>query len=73
MCFSILPVTLKRFFCRRETGVGRDLRRLPAGLIPLIVPITLLNHYIRKFGMNIWPGKVYLHPHPAELALRNHV
>ena len=44
-----------------------------AGLVPLIVPITLLNHYIRTFGNEYLAGQIYLHPHPAELALRNHV
>ena len=42
-----------------------------SGQVPLIVPITLLNHYIRKFGNEYLAGQVYLHPHPAELALRN--
>ena len=43
-----------------------------AGLVPLIVPITLMNHYIRKFGNEYLANQIYLHPHPAELALRNH-
>ncbi|MBN1895992.1 DUF523 and DUF1722 domain-containing protein [bacterium] len=43
------------------------------GLIPLIVPVTLLNHYVRKFGEPYLSRQVYLHPHPLELMLRNHV
>jgi len=42
-------------------------------LLPLIVPVTLLNHYVRKFGEAYLAGQWYLHPHPAELKLRNHV
>lgn len=42
-------------------------------LLPLIVPVTLLNHYVRKFGESYLAGQWYLHPHPAELKLRNHV
>ncbi|OIO04179.1 MAG: hypothetical protein AUJ49_03345 [Desulfovibrionaceae bacterium CG1_02_65_16] len=42
-------------------------------LTPLIVPVTLLNHYVRKFGETYLAGQWYLHPHPAELKLRNHV
>ncbi len=42
-------------------------------LVPLIVPVTLLNHYVRKFGEQYMAGQWYLHPHPAELKLRNHV
>jgi len=40
--------------------------------IPLIVPITLLNHYVRKFHQPYLKQQVYLTPHPLELLLRNH-
>ncbi|MDZ7725558.1 MAG: DUF523 and DUF1722 domain-containing protein [candidate division KSB1 bacterium] len=42
-------------------------------LVPLIVPVTLLKHYIRKYEQPYLLDQVYLTPHPAELALRNHV
>jgi uncharacterized protein YbgA (DUF1722 family) len=41
-------------------------------LTPLIVPVTLLNHYVRKFGESYLASQWYLGPHPAELKLRNH-
>ena len=41
-------------------------------LLPLIVPVTLLNHYVRKFGQAYLAEQWYLRPHPAELKLRNH-
>ncbi len=41
--------------------------------IPLIVPITLLNHYVRKYEQPYLKEQYYLHPHPIELKLRNHV
>ncbi|GAB7080815.1 YbgA family protein [Megalodesulfovibrio paquesii] len=43
-----------------------------AGLVPLIVPVTLLNHYIRKYAETYLQGQWWLQPHPMELALRNH-
>ena len=43
------------------------------GLIPLIVPVTLLNHYVRKFDKAYLKSQLYLNPHPLELMLRNHV
>jgi len=43
------------------------------GLVPLVVPITLFRHYVRKFGVAYLQGQVYLDPHPKELMLRNHV
>ncbi|MFT5698277.1 MAG: hypothetical protein ACI8ZB_001131 [Desulforhopalus sp.] len=40
--------------------------------IPLIVPITLLNHYVRKYNETYLQQQYYLNPHPTELKLRNH-
>ncbi len=43
------------------------------GHLPLIVPVTLLNHYVKKYEEPYLGEQVYLHPHPLELQLRNHV
>ncbi len=43
------------------------------GLVPLIVPLTLLNHFVRKYDEPYLKQQVYLHPHPKELKLLNHV
>ena len=43
------------------------------GLVPLIVPITLLRHYVRVHEVSYLAGQLYLEPHPKELMLRNHV
>jgi uncharacterized protein YbgA (DUF1722 family)/uncharacterized protein YbbK (DUF523 family) len=43
-----------------------------AGLVPLIVPVTLMKHYVRKYAVAYLGQQTYLAPHPAELALRNH-
>jgi uncharacterized protein YbgA (DUF1722 family)/uncharacterized protein YbbK (DUF523 family) len=40
--------------------------------VPLIVPATLLNHYVRKFDQPYLKQQVYLNPHPVALKLRNH-
>lgn len=42
------------------------------GLIPLIVPVTLLRHYITKHDITYLKDQYYLTPHPMELKLRNH-
>lgn len=43
------------------------------GMTPLIVPITLMNHFVRKYREPYLQDQVYLQPHPIELQLRNHV
>jgi uncharacterized protein YbgA (DUF1722 family)/uncharacterized protein YbbK (DUF523 family) len=42
-------------------------------LVPLIVPITLINHYVRKYDQPYLKMQTYLNPHPVELKLRTHV
>lgn len=41
--------------------------------VPLVVPLTLLGHYVRKYGKQYLADQYYLNPHPIELKLRNHV
>lgn len=41
-------------------------------LVPLVVPVTLVAHYVRKYGVAYLRDQVYLNPHPLELKLRNH-
>lgn len=40
--------------------------------VPLIVPVTLINHYVRKYDQAYLKSQYYLNPHPLELKLRNH-
>ena len=42
------------------------------GHVPLIVPVTLLNHYVRKYQQSYLALQTYLNPHPVALKLRNH-
>jgi len=44
-----------------------------SGQLPLVVPITLVNHYVRKYGQSYLARQTYLCPHPVALQLRNHV
>lgn len=42
------------------------------GLVPLVVPITLINHFQRIYPHEYLRDQVYLAPGPLELRLRNH-
>ena len=48
----------------------RDYQR---GHVPLVVPLTLFRHQVRRHGIEYLAGQVYLDPDPKELLLRNHV
>jgi len=49
--------------------IGRYRNRL----IPLVVPVTLTLHHVRKYDVPYLKRQVFLNPHPVELMLRNHV
>jgi len=49
------------------------IRQYHEQLIPLIVPVTLLKHYVNKYDQDYLKSQSYLNPHPMELMLRNHV
>ena len=56
---------------RRELlGLIEDYR---AGLVPLVVPITMLRHHVHRHHVEYLTGQLYLEPHPKELMLRNRV
>jgi len=44
------------------------------GMVPLVVPLTLLQHHFRRHPVPDWVHQqIYLNPYPKELMLRNHV
>jgi uncharacterized protein YbgA (DUF1722 family)/uncharacterized protein YbbK (DUF523 family) len=56
---------------RELLGLIEDYRQ---GLVPLIVPLTLLKHHLNRCQVPDWVHQqVYLNPYPKELMLRNHV
>jgi uncharacterized protein YbgA (DUF1722 family) len=56
---------------RQELAAAIDEYR--RGLVPLVVPLTLLRHHARQHEVAYLLGQTYLEPHPRELMLRNRV
>lgn len=44
-----------------------------AGSVPLVVPLTMIIHYIRRHKIDYLLEQSYLDPHPKELALRSQI
>lgn len=64
----------KRHLDAAERGeLARLVDRYQEELVPLVVPLTLLGHFARKYEVTYLLEQVYLEPHPIELKLRNHV
>ncbi len=57
--------------CRRE--LQEHIEDYRKGMVPLVVPLTLIRHYLRRFDIPYLAEQVYLNPYPKELALQNHV
>ena len=66
-------------YLKRELGAAeradilRVIEQYRAGTVPLVVPLTLLNHHLTVHQVDYLLDQVYLRPAPEELALRNHV
>jgi len=66
------------FFKKQLTGDEKaelleTIEAYHGSLVPLIVPLTLIKHYVRKYEVSYLARQVFLSPYPAELMLRNHV
>jgi uncharacterized protein YbgA (DUF1722 family)/uncharacterized protein YbbK (DUF523 family) len=69
----ILGYFKKKLSADEKKEVLEIIEQYRIGNVPLIVPITLLNHFVRKYQEPYLMNQTYLNPHPADLKLRNHV
>ncbi len=67
-CFNYLSERLSSFN-RKELLV--IIHQYHKGIIPLIVPIMLVRHYVSVFSAEHLKNQTYLNPYPDELMLRN--
>lgn len=63
----------KRLDSEQRSELRETIEDYRKGLVPLIVPLTLLRHHVRMGKVEYLAGQSYLEPHPKELMLRNHV
>jgi uncharacterized protein YbgA (DUF1722 family)/uncharacterized protein YbbK (DUF523 family) len=69
----ILGYFKKKLSADEKQEVLEIIEQYRIGNVPLIVPITLLNHFVRKYQEPYLMKQTYLNPHPVDLKLRNHV
>lgn len=74
---NVLEHLLGYFSDKLSTAERRELVELigdyRSELVPLIVPLTLVQHYVKKYHCAYLSGQTYLSPSPKELMLRNYV
>jgi hypothetical protein len=55
-----------------KQDLGEVIEGYGRGLVPLVAPLTLVKHHVRRLGVADVADQVYLNPHSKELMLRNH-
>ena len=74
---NVMHHMLGHFRGRLDAPARDDVLRLiedyRQGIVPLVVPLSLMHHYAKIREVSYLLGQTYLEPHPRELALRNHV
>ncbi len=73
VCYHIMGYFKKQLSADEKQELIEIIEQYHKGWAPLIVPLTLLGHYVRKYDQPYLKAQHYLDPHPAELMLRNHV
>ena len=69
----IMGYLKKHLDAKEKADIMRVITDYHQELVPLIVPLTLVRHYIDKFEIEYIQNQYYIQPHPKELMLRNHV
>ncbi|WP_442109749.1 YbgA family protein [Pseudomonas sp. NUPR-001] len=57
--------------CEDRQEMRQLINQYHAGIVPLVVPLTLLKHHLRSHPDAYLLQQVYLQPHPESLSLRN--
>jgi uncharacterized protein YbgA (DUF1722 family) len=74
---NVLQHILGHMCDRLDDAARRELIELideyGRGMLPRVVPLTLVGHYVRLLEVADLQMQTYLEPHPKELMLRNHV
>jgi uncharacterized protein YbgA (DUF1722 family)/uncharacterized protein YbbK (DUF523 family) len=60
----------KQLSKEKKEELTNEIHAYREGTTPLLVPLTLINHYIREYPNDYLESQVYLNPHPKELRLR---
>ncbi len=50
-----------------------SIHQYAAGVVPLVVPLTLVAHHVRRHRISYLSGQTYMRPYPMELMLRNRI
>ena len=61
----------KKLQAGEKQGIGAIIEQYRKGIVPLVVPVTMLRHYFQQHRDPYIEKQSYLQPYPDELSLRN--
>jgi len=70
--YHLLAQLKKSLSADEKQELVESIENYRQGAFPLLVPVSLINHYVRQYGQVYLKEQFYLHPHPLELMLRHH-
>jgi uncharacterized protein YbgA (DUF1722 family) len=70
--FHVMGFFKKQITADEKQELVQNIENYRNGFVPIIVPVTLLSHYVRKYDQPYLKEQFFLNPHPVELQLRNH-
>jgi uncharacterized protein YbgA (DUF1722 family) len=56
-----------------RSSINDTIHKYRQGEIPLVVPLTLLKHYLDQYGDSYIRAQRYLRPYPESMSLRNDI
>lgn len=56
---------------KQKESLGQVIENYRKGIVPLVVPVTLLKHHFHQFPDEYIARQFYLQPYPDDLSLRN--
>jgi uncharacterized protein YbgA (DUF1722 family) len=72
----VLQLSIRRLEPLLTSGEQKELRRTVGdynrSVVPLVVPVTLISYFARKYDDRFLKGQLYINPGPAEMMLENH-
>ncbi len=71
--FHILGYFKKKLDVADKEECVQSIEDYRQGYVPLVVPLTLLKHHLRRHPVAWLMEQVYFNPYPAELMLRNKI
>jgi len=58
---------------QEKAKLGEVIEQYRKGIVPLVVPVTLLQHHFNNHPNDYISKQAFFDPYPAELSLRNHI